>query len=176
MSCNCRRVAKFEKVSFDEFKKAVNNLGYPFSDSEIEEYYNNIQLPKRSTKDSAGYDFKAPFNFRIGEKESLIIPTGLCCKIKSDWYLAAFPRSGQGFKFGVRLANTTGIIDSDYYNADNEGHIMIKLVHDGVVSSKDLVVETGNGFAQGIFSPYGITEDDDADGDRTGGFGSTDNK
>lgn len=176
MSCKCRRIAKFEKVTFEEFENAVKCIGYPFSDEEIKEYYDNIQIPERSTKGSAGYDFKTPFKFVLREEENIIVPTGLRCRIDEGWYLAIFPRSGQGFKYGVRLANTTGIIDSDYYNADNEGHIMIKIVHDGVISSKDLVVEQGSGFAQGIFSVYGLTEDDNAEGERTGGFGSTDKK
>ena len=70
------------------------------------------------------------------------------------------------------LANGVGIIDSDYYNSDNEGHIMAKLTNDGN-EGKTIDIEEGKGYMQGIFVPYGITEDDDAIGIRNGGFGST---
>lgn len=82
--------------------------------------------------------------------------------------LALFPRSGLGFKHGMRLKNTVGIIDSDYYNADNEGHIMAKIDVD-----YGFIGEEGDRFMQGVFLPYGVTTDDNANGERTGGFGST---
>ena len=92
-----------------------------------------------------------------------------------DWVLCLFPRSGQGFKYRLQLNNTVGIIDSDYYNSDNEGHIMAKLTNDSN-EGKVLEIHPGEGFLQGIFMPYGITEDDEADGVRNGGFGSTDRR
>lgn len=180
-------VAKFEKVSYDQFKKdmiSANKLYQAVSmteeqlNEEITEMYKSIKLPKRSTIGSAGYDFCAPFNFSLycGYYNTILIPTGIRVKIDEGWFLALYPRSGSGFKYGIRLANTCGIIDSDYYNADNEGHIMIKLVRDNIINKAPYIVEAGQAFVQGIFMPYGITEDDEVNGIRTGGFGSTDKK
>ena len=81
-----------------------------------------------------------------------------------------YPRSGLGFKFRLMLNNTVGVIDSDYYYSDNEGHIHIKLFNGG---SRRLEIAAGEAFAQGIFLPFGITEDDSATAKRNGGFGST---
>jgi dUTP pyrophosphatase len=89
-----------------------------------------------------------------------------------NWVLMCFPRSGLGFKFRLQLNNTVGIIDSDYYYSDNEGHIFLKITND-TNEFKTVEVKAGDGFAQGIFVPFGITEDDDANGIRNGGFGST---
>ena len=87
------------------------------------------------------------------------VPTGIRVKIDDGWMLAIFPRSGLGFKFRLQLDNTVGIIDSDYYYSDNEGHMFIKITNDGK-SGKTVSVKAGQGFAQGIFIPYGITVDD----------------
>lgn len=89
------------------------------------------------------------------------------------------PRSDSGFKYGIRLANTHGIIDSDYYNAKNEGHIMVKIVNnDNAVNAnkENFEIEQGKGFCQGIFAVYGIPDNDECDRQRTDGFGHTDNK
>jgi dUTP pyrophosphatase len=128
--------------------------------------YESIILPKRATKDSAGYDFFAPEDINI----PCIVNTGVRVKISPGYVLCIFPRSGLGFKYGVRLANTVGVIDSDYYYAENEGHIIIKCE-----SNENIVLKKGERFAQGIFLPFGITIDDEAEGFRTGGFGSTGN-
>ena len=88
---------------------------------------------------------------------------------------ACFPEADRAFKYRLQLNNTVGIIDSDYYNSDNEGHIMAKLTNDSN-EGKVLEIHPGEGFLQGIFMPYGITEDDEADGVRNGGFGSTDRR
>ena len=132
--------------------------------------YENIILPRRATAGSAGYDFIAPYDFTLESGEEIVIDTGIRAKIAEGWVLVILPRSGSGFKYGVRLANTAGVIDSDYFNADNEGHIKIKLVG----GSKTYTVKAGDAFAQGIFLPYGITEDDECTEERHGGFGSTD--
>ena len=165
-----RAVAKFEKVSFDQFKSGMDGLG--FSDDEIKEMYENIKMPKRATTGSAGYDICTPFAITVKPGESIKIPTGLRCRIDEDYVLFIFPRSGLGFKFRFQLNNTVGVIDSDYYGADNEGHIFVKMMND---SNEGKVVElkAGDGFAQGIFIPYGVTEDDDVKTTRNGGFGST---
>ncbi len=89
-----------------------------------------------------------------------------------DWVFTLYPRSGLGFKYRLQMNNTVGIIDSDYYNSDNEGHIFIKMTND-TNEGKTVEVSQGTGFAQGIFLEYGITVDDEADGVRNGGLGST---
>ena len=104
--------------------------------------------------------------------ETIMIPTGIRTKIDNSWVLCLYPRSGLGFKFRLQLNNTVGIIDSDYYNSDNEGHIFIKITND-TNTGKTVSLKQGDAFAQGIFVQYGITVDDDATGIRNGGFGST---
>ena len=157
-----KKIAKFEKVSIEEFSKSM-----PITD------YDKIILPKRATSGSAGYDFFALNNFTLNPNETVKIATGVRAYIEEGWVLKIYPRSGLGFKYRLRLDNTVGIIDSDYYFADNEGHIFIKMTNCG---DKPLTVESGKAFAQGVFVEYGITVDDECDTIRTGGFGSTDNK
>lgn len=164
-----KRIARFYKVSKEQF---TNDMGDRVL--EPENTYEDIQLPKRATKDSAGYDFFTPFNFILTPGQSIVIPTGIRVRMEEGWVLQIYPRSGLGFKYRVQLDNTVGIIDGDYFNADNEGHIMIKITNDS--KKPNLVsIKAGQAFAQGIFHEYGITVDDDADGIRTGGFGSTGN-
>ena len=131
-----------------------------------------VKLPVRMTKNAAGYDFFAPFDFTLHPGETIKIPTGIRVKIATGWMLAIFPRSGLGFRYRLQLNNTVGIIDSDYYNSDNEGHIFIKLTNDSN-EEKTLSLRAGEAFAQGIFIPFGITEDDNTTSIRNGGFGST---
>lgn len=165
------KVAKFEKVSFEQFLKDMESVGFNGEDY-IRSIYNNIKLPTRKTHGSAGYDFAAPFNITLDVYDAAVIPTGIRCRIEDGWFLGMLPRSGQGFKHHVRLANTLGIIDADYAFAENEGHIMVKLINGDV---KPLVVKAGDGFAQGLFLPFGVTVDDENDDKmkRIGGFGST---
>lgn len=183
-------VAKFEKVSYDQFRRdwidtfyyiSETSIGMDELENEIKRIYDNIKLPKRSTICSAGYDIFAPKHFELYHNDVIKIPTGIKCSIEEGWVLMIFPRSGQGFKYGVHLSNSVGVIDADYINADNEGHIFVKLVNDSIITEHDFKnsdnhfsVATGQAFCQGVFLPYGITIDDDADGIRTGGFGSTD--
>lgn len=163
-----KRVAKFEKVSLNQFKEGFDNT----SDELINQMYGDIKLPKRATIGSAGYDFYAPFDIELNPGETIKIPTGIRCKMDLDYVLKLYPRSGLGFKFRLQLNNTVGIIDSDYYNSQNEGHIFAKITNDSN-EGKKLFVKKGEGFMQGIFVEYGITIDDDATGIRDGGFGST---
>ena len=100
------------------------------------------------------------------------IPTGIRVEMLSDWVLKIYPRSGLGFNYRLGLDNTVGIIDSDYFYSDNEGHIMIKITNNSN-EGKFLKLNAGDRFAQGIFLEYGVTVDDNADGVRNGGFGST---
>ena len=133
--------------------------------------YADVKLPARATSGSAGYDFFAPFELKIAAGETVKVPTCIRCRMDEGRVLAIFPRSGLGFRYKLALDNTVGIIDADYFGADNEGQIMIKMTNRG---DKDLVVEKGKAFAQGIFLQYFLTDDDAASGSRTGGFGSTD--
>lgn len=160
------RIAKFHKVSYEQFKKDIAGL---LTDEEmIQSCYEQIKLPKRATKGSAGYDFYAPCTFTLKPQEEIKIPTGIRAEMDAAWVLQCFPRSSLGFKYRTRLNNTVGIIDSDYFYSDNEGHIQIKLTTD-----KEVTVEQGAGFVQGIFMMYGLTVDDDVEEIRNGGFGST---
>lgn len=141
-------------------------------DTEFLEYYKNIKPPKRSTSHSAGYDIFAPIGFELAPGEELKIPTGIKAYMQPDEFLMIVPRSGLGFKYYTRLANTVGIIDSDYYdNEGNEGHIWVKMRNEG---DKPVIVNYGEAFAQAIFQKYLLTEEDEFEGRvRVGGFGST---
>jgi dUTP pyrophosphatase len=165
------RIAKFEKVSRERF---VADWLDTFGDDEAVagEVYENLKLPERATRGSAGYDFYSPLNFTLNPGETIKIPTGIRANMREDYVLMVFPRSGLGFKYRLQLNNTVGIIDSDYYYSDNEGHIFIKLTN-ASNEGKVLTLATGNGFAQGIFLQFGITEDDEVTELRNGGFGST---
>ncbi len=165
---NFKRVARFEIVSFDQFKSGFDNL----SDDEIKNLYDSLILPKRATKGSAGYDFYAPFDITLKPGETIKIPTGIRVYMEENYVLKLYPRSGLGFKYRLQLNNTVGIIDSDYYYSDNEGHIFIKLTNDSKLD-KDMLVKKGEGICQGIFLKFGLTIDDDTNEIRNGGFGST---
>lgn len=163
-----KRIAKFEKISEKQFNEDfLDSFG-----KKAENEYNEIKLPQRATSGSAGYDFFSPIDFSLAPGETIKIPTGIRSKINNGWVLKIYPRSGLGFKFRLQLNNTVGIIDSDYYNSDNEGHIFIKFTN-ASNEGKTVTIKKGEGFAQGIFLEYGITEDDDVSEIRNGGFGST---
>lgn len=166
------RIAKFEKVNFEQFSADLKGAFPQLSEEETAAAYESIRLPVRATKGSAGYDFFLPCGLELEVGESALIPTGIRAKIADGWVLNIYPRSGLGFKFRMQLDNTVGIIDSDYYNSSNQGHIMIKVTNDGR-QGKKLSLEAGKGFAQGVFLPFGVTEDDCAECERDGGFGST---
>ncbi|MEY8338826.1 deoxyuridine 5'-triphosphate nucleotidohydrolase [Lachnospiraceae bacterium 62-35] len=167
-----KRIAKFEKVSFEQFEKDWADTFPEISQEEIHNIYEGIQLPARATSGSAGYDFYTPAPIFLKPGEGMKIPTGIRAKMEEGWVLKLYPRSGLGFKFRLQLNNTVGIIDSDYYDSDNEGHIQIKITNDSR-EGKEMELSAGTGFAQGIFLEYGITVDDEAAGVRNGGFGST---
>ena len=157
-----RTAAKFEKVSFETFKE-----------NGTRETYDGIKLPRRATAKSAGYDFFAPTKLTVAPNETVTVATGVRALMPDDWCLMIFPRSGLGFKYKLRLNNTVGIIDADYSDSDNEGHIFIRMTNE---SDKPLEIEQGAAFAQGIFTRYLLTEDDDATAIRNGGLGSTSKK
>ena len=153
-------VAKFELIS--DFKNSESSP---------------IELPRRATPGSAGYDFYVPKGLDITLQPGgvFVVSTGIKCRIEEGWVLKLYPRSGLGFKYQVGIANTVGVIDSDYYNnPDNEGEICVKLVNRG---NKEVVIPAGKAYCQGVFVPYGITEDDSpVNPERVGGFGSSDNQ
>ncbi len=152
---------KFEVISVNEYEKVLKEKCS----------YEDILLPKRSTKNSAGYDFFSPFAFELKPGDIIKVPTGIKVCMNSDEFLAILVRSSMGFKYNIRLCNQVGIVDSDYYNnPDNEGHMFIALKNEG---DKVFKVEKGDKFAQGIFQKYYVTDDDEAFGERKGGFGST---
>lgn len=163
------RIAKFYKVSFEQFK---NDWSENDSIAELENIYENIKLPKRATSGSAGYDFYSPIDITLEPGKAIKIPTGIRVEICDGWVLKCYPRSGLGFKFRLQLNNTVGIIDSDYFNSDNEGHIFAKITND-TNENKTIEIKAGTGFMQGIFVQYGITFDDETSEIRNGGFGST---
>lgn len=167
-----QRIAKFEKVSLEQFKKDWKDLDPQRPEAEIEKIYESIRLPRRATSGSAGYDFFAPEGFTLKPGEGTKILTGIRARMDEGWVLKLYPRSGLGFKFRMQFNNTVGIIDSDYYGSDNEGHIQAKITNDSR-EGKTMEVAAGTGFAQGIFVEYGITVDDDVTDVRNGGFGST---
>ena len=154
--------AKFTKVSFAQFCEHGS-----------QEIYQQIKLPRRATSKSAGYDFFAPDALTINPGQTVTVATGIRCQMPDDWCLMIYPRSGLGFKYKLRLNNTVGIIDADYFDSANEGHIFIRMTNE---SEKVLEIPQGMAFAQGIFTHYLLTEDDDTTEVRQGGLGSTDKK
>ncbi len=165
-----KKIAKFETVSREQF--ALGWIDCFDKGTGLYDAYEAIRLPKRATKGSAGYDFYAVKDIELAPGESAKMPTGIRVKIDEGWVLKVYPRSGLGFKFRLQLNNTVGIIDSDYYYSDNEGHIFIKITNDSR-EGKTVKIKQGDAFAQGIFVEYGITVDDDVQDIRNGGFGST---
>ena len=163
------RIAKFEKVSFNQFFK---DLDQNYTRESAEAAYSEIKLPVRATAGSAGYDLPTPFDVKLAPGETVKIFTGLRCRISEGWVLFVMPKSGLGFKYRIQLDNTVGVVDQDYYGSDNEGHIIVQITNDGR-QGKTVEIPAGKAFAQALFLPFGITEDDEAVAVRNGGFGST---
>lgn len=163
------RIAQFFAVSRaqleEDWRKALPELPLPEA----------VRLPRRATAGSAGYDFFSPADFTLAPGETILLPTGVRARIDDGWVLLLYPRSGLGFKYRLQLNNTVGVIDSDYFGAKNEGHIMLKLTN-ASNEGRVLAVRAGDAVAQGVFMPYGVCVDDDVCTRREGGFGSTDSK
>lgn len=170
-------MVKFEKISYEQFLKDYTAVyGTEIPEDCIKEMYNNLKLPKRATTGSAGYDFFSPFEFLLEEPNAeIIIPTGIRAIMDNDKVLMIYPRSGLGTKHYMRLSNSTGVIDSDYAGAENEGHIYIKYRLENH-NPDNVRIAAGEAIAQGVFVYFIKTDDDDANGVRIGGFGSTDKK
>ena len=166
------RIAEFERVGAEEFEKSFRKCFPEAAGADIRSSFLSVKLPVRATAGAAGYDFMSTADFTLESGEGITIPTGIRVRIDPGWALFLFPRSGLGFRYRLQLDNTVGIIDSDYYEAENEGHILVRLTNDSK-EGKTLKINRGDRFCQGVFLPYGITADDCADGVRRGGFGST---
>ena len=167
-----KRIAQFYKISFGQFAEDWKDTFGETKEEELRRIYDGIRLPKRATAGSAGYDFYMPADMTVEPGNTVKIPTGIRVRMEEEWVLQCYPRSGLGFKYRLQLKNTVGIIDSDYFYSDNEGHIFVKLTND-TNEGKTVDLKAGTGFMQGIFVEYGITVDDDVQTERNGGFGST---
>lgn len=185
-------MSHFEKVSYKRWKADCGIKGLP--DKELREWYDAIRLPKQATASSAACDFFMPFNLNFEAGSRFRIATGIrwvtdkgnktdegdrgdagsvCSSLCGDRekVLLIVPRSGLGFRYGIRLTNTVGVIDADYCDSENEGHIIISLDNP---SGQSVELPEGRAFAQGIVVKYEIPSGAESEENRTGGFGSTD--
>ena len=121
-----QKIAQFFKVSKENYIQAIRGDFPAYDEAAAEKVYEELKLPMRATKGSAGYDFYAPFSFTLAPGETIKIPTGIRAKMEEGWVLQLFPRSGLGFKFRLQLNNTVGIIDSDYFDSDNEAYELLQ--------------------------------------------------
>ena len=135
----------------------------------------NINLPIRKTKYSAGYDIESAEDvvipsFKKGMNPTLV-KTGLKAYMQDDEVLLLYNRSSNPKKKGLILANSVGVVDKDYYgNPDNDGHIMFAFYN---IKDEDITIKKGDAIGQGVFQKYLVADDDNAEGERLGGFGST---
>ena len=165
----------FEKVSFAAFQKdmmqykPINFLG-----GITKETYDAIDLPKRKTQYSAGYDICTPVDITIPAGERRIVPTGIKAVFNADemgtWHLQMYVRSSVGIRDGVVLMNGTGVIDSDYAYSENDGDMMLALLN---TSQSQVKYKAGDRICQAVFCIHGITADDETSDVRRGGIGST---
>lgn len=157
---------RFEKISNKQYLQDKMEVFIPYED---------IKLPERATKNSAGYDIYSVTDFTLQPGGTINLPTGIKVELDDDKFLLILPRSGQGFKYKLQLYNTVGAIDQDYYNnKKNEGHIWIKIFNDSP-EGKTLTINRGDAICQGIILPYYKVDGDNVDRERNGGFGSTSN-
>lgn len=165
----------FSKVSHSQYDAAISSS--PFNSGPLYVPWEDLKLPKRATAGSAGYDIYSSVSFVLHPGETVKFPTGIKCKIPTGCFLMVVPRSGFGFRTSTRLANTTGVIDADYTNSDNEGHIWVKLYMpriDDEDTPRELVINKGDAVCQGIVVPYyQFINEEPPQQKRNGGFGST---
>lgn len=153
---------KFEKISFEQFSKDIK---------EDINLYNEYNIPKRATKGSAGYDFELVQDTLFKKGEVTKVPTGIKCKMNNNIVLLLIVRSSIGIKKRLVMMNQTGVVDSDYYNnEDNEGHMYAFLKND---SEEDVFLKKGERFLQGILMPFVLADEEEVVVTRTGGTGST---
>lgn len=169
----CEREDVIENV-VEDFE--INRIGYNTHDMLMSDDAEILmKLPERSTELSAGYDFFAPYGFTLYPGRSIVVNTGIKVKLPPFVSLDLYPRGGAGCKYKIRLRNTVGIVDSDYYNNEkNEGNILVQLSHEGTEGEPSWKVNRGDKFAQGIITPFFVFNGDNADVVRKGGFGHTD--
>lgn len=166
-------VAKFEKVSYPQFEKDwikcfgltddIDKIGIMYR-------YEQIQLPKRKTVHSVGYDIQTPNGISLKPHQSVIIPTGLRVNINKGYWMGMIVRSSLGFKKQTMLSNNLACVESDYYFADNEGHLMVSLINLG---ESPIHIDSWDAIAQAIFFQQLYAEEDEVTEIRTGGIGST---
>ena len=165
-------IAQFHKVSFNQFLEDSKKTGFANEDTNpeiVKLIWEKIKMPARATGGSAGYDFYLPYPFSMSPSRTVTIPTGIRVDMQPGWFLMLVPRSSLGFKHGMRLVNTCGIIDADYFYAENEGHIVAR-----ILTETNMCLNDGERFMQGIFIQHGVIRDDDPlEINRTGGIGST---
>lgn len=168
--CAPQRVGFFRRISYEQYCNDMNNALGDWDEEAFLNAWCDLTEPARATSGSAGYDVFAPFEMHLSPGETVTVPTGFSAYMDKGWWLGCLPRSGLGFKYKLQLVNTLGVIDGDYVEADNEGHILLRMTNN---SDKTLDLPKGKAFAQFIFLPYGVTYNDRASGKRSGGFGST---
>ena len=156
-------IARFEHVSEKQF--AADACAF-----EEKLPLGDIAFPRRATTGSAGYDFVCPVRAEVRPGEVTVIPSGFRAIMEPGWVLVICPRSSLGRKYGMRLANTVGVIDSDYAFAENEGHILAAVTNGGLVP---FTLNPGDRFCQGVFLPFGLAEEEAVTAQRRGGYGST---
>ena len=168
------RMAKFEKISYEQFVKDIPSYVKDRDPKWLEYLYDEIRLPERATIGSAGYDFFFPYDtISLASGCSIVIPTGIKCYMESGWWLGLFPKSKFGINYRLKLDDTVSVIDNDYYNCkDNEGHIFVKMTNNDV-QKRVIYINHEAAFCQGVFMIHGLTYNDNATGIRTGGLGST---
>jgi dUTP pyrophosphatase len=168
---------KFEKIQEKTYRAFLTKGPSMESAQQLEDkvkFFNDVlALPKRNTAYSAGYDFVCPVDAFMEPGQKVLIPTGIKVQLDQDKVLTVYPRSSLGTKQDCMMANTTGIIDSDYYNnEDNEGHILIMIKNN---SKDNVIIKQGDRLCQGIISQFFVAENDEIGvGEvRKGGLGST---
>lgn len=165
---------KFKKISekqfFADFTEYLSDECLDTRDSRA--IYNMIKLPKRATIGSAGYDIFAPYDITIPPKGTVKVPTGIRVILDDDKFLAVYPRSGLGFKYKMQMWNTIPVIDADYSGSDNEGHIWVKFYNDSP-DGKTIVIKRGEAMCQGVIQQFFKADNDETNGIRNGGIGST---
>lgn len=161
-----KAIARFEKVSEGRYAQDVALFSNPLP-------LETLPLPRRATQGSAGYDLASPVRVTLLPGQQVMIPTGMRVLMQPGWVLMIYPRSSLGRKYGLRLANTTGVIDADYAQTENEGHILVPIVNGG---TETVTLEAGERFCQGVLLPFGLAEEETPTQKRQGGFGSTGNK
>ena len=165
---------RFEKVSYDQFAADMEKWMPDMSKLLYKRFYDRVTLPKRQTAGSAGYDFVTPVRIILAPGQQAVIPSGIRAVFSDEeletWHLEIFVRSNIGLKTGAILPNSVAIIDADYFQGENGGDIMLALKN---TNRKIINIAPEERICQGIFKIHGLTSDDDTEGHRSGGVGST---